>query len=750
MQILKCNAARRDNEALACPNFQSEWNERLKGRHRRIDRKGSEKIGLLNESLSNRKSDEDEFREKLTKTLARYRWYTIESAAEIQLQSRIESDAVRNIWNPEKFREVQRHYRQHQKQICPQNQQSRVPRQTQPVIQHHPQLYCALQYQPLLLRTEYQRKSPFSPTPPPPPILSPEVPEFFPKTNLSPITCSLNNDKDRRTCQIRYFPSLNSQSELFPFNRPYQDVAATAFPSSRMSALPATEANVFYSPQEWMQRVVPPMQLQLATSSSSPLTVCTPLQPIHDPAITHRPLQVYEKFLPCTQLSSTTPIPVYQRPIEFYQEPMLKRKSHGVDFNNLILLTKNSIKTRRGSSKPTVHQPFSLDSRQSLKTSGHNVQVQWLNKDHCSKKTKEIMTVNTLVSELRSFEEKYECKRADGNWKTTVESPQGQQTSTETSFRLKDKTFGNESSRGRSRRKLFENEKSRCKTSNAEQKDRKAKRPLYRDVLTNISNDAVPDVFEKRYDELEQQAMEQYKSSEESLALKYQELERQAIEQYGNSNVGEDKRSMNQDCLNGQKCSKYGHCSPSKEHLKKKGSYLPQITLLKPKGKSLPNVCCGSSSNDNYQTAITSKSLSALTDGPSNKSKNIYRGASEDKIATGVSVRASSKRRLILMSPFERKSEAKRIMKTTELRGICSFTKTKRNVFGCCRTSEIAQIGSGDENLAIIKSPSTEGNNVNYSRICESQIFLIVTLIKTHVEISHILFSVWLSGFWTT
>lgn len=65
------------------------------------------------------------------------------------------------------------------------------------------------------------------------------------------------------------------------------------------------------------------------------------------------------------------------------------------------------------------------------------------------------------------------------------------------------------------------------------------------------------------------------------------------------------------------------------------GSCFPQITLLKPKGKSLPNVCHGSSYNDsNHQATIASRSLSALTDRSSKKSKNICKGASGDKIDT--------------------------------------------------------------------------------------------------------------------
>jgi len=64
------------------------------------------------------------------------------------------------------------------------------------------------------------------------------------------------------------------------------------------------------------------------------------------------------------------------------------------------------------------------------------------------------------------------------------------------------------------------------------------------------------------------------------------------------------------------------------------GSCFPQITLLKPKGKSLPNVCYGSCNDSNYQATIASRSLSALTDGSSKESKNICKGASGDKIDT--------------------------------------------------------------------------------------------------------------------
>jgi len=49
-------------------------------------------------------------------------------------------------------------------------------------------------------------------------------------------------------------------------------------------------------------------------------------------------------------------------------------------------------------------------------------------------------------------------------------------------------------------------------------------------------------------------------------------------------------------------------------------------------------------------------------------------------------------------------------MKATELRNICSFSQTRKNMLDYYRTSEIAQNGSGDENITIIQSPGIEYN----------------------------------------
>lgn len=49
-------------------------------------------------------------------------------------------------------------------------------------------------------------------------------------------------------------------------------------------------------------------------------------------------------------------------------------------------------------------------------------------------------------------------------------------------------------------------------------------------------------------------------------------------------------------------------------------------------------------------------------------------------------------------------------MKTTDMREICSFSQTGKNVLGYYQSSKITtQNGSGDENVTMIQSPSAEG-----------------------------------------
>jgi len=109
--------------------------------------------------------------------------------------------------------------------------------------------------------------------------------------------------------------------------------------------------------------------------------------------------------------------------------------------------------------------------------------MQWFDKDQCARKKEEFVSVNELVSELRSFEEKYEHGKSASWLPNTAESlPSQQQRSSEAS---------------KSKSGVFVNKNSRYKALSTEEKNKK-KRPLYRDVLANASSGA-ENVFEKRY-----------------------------------------------------------------------------------------------------------------------------------------------------------------------------------------------------------------------------------------------------------
>lgn len=63
--------------------------------------------------------------------------------------------------------------------------------------------------------------------------------------------------------------------------------------------------------------------------------------------------------------------------------------------------------------------------------------------------------------------------------------------------------------------------------------------------------------------------------------VKSQELERQAMEQYRSSNAMDEKQSdsgsvsyKDKDCFDGRRCSEYGQCSPSRGTQEKKGKCL--------------------------------------------------------------------------------------------------------------------------------------------------------------------------------
>ncbi|XP_076379643.1 uncharacterized protein LOC143259830 [Megalopta genalis] len=429
--------------------------------------------------------------------------YTIENSMEMQLHIRVNSEAVRSLWKLGNSRE--QFGQQRTRLPCHRPQPVAATAAVNPREQNcqrkdrQQQFYYAFQYRPLILRAEYQTARTETHAIPRkhfPPVLSPEVPEFFPKISVTRFNKEHNNSR------MQYFPSLNErsyQNELFPYNRVHENAGSLyQFQSTTIPLLPATETTTFVRPpQQWYQRIPATAQIQITSSGASP--TCTTVQPLRT-TITHHPLQVQEKLLQ----SNPIPIPVYQHPIELYHETGQKRKTQGVDFKNLILLTRNAMKAQRSLSKPSQLKPqtsYVLETRSRTTKSDSKV-LRWLDKS-CPSRTKEFTTANTLAPELRRFENKSERKAASSK---------------------REKESSKNVDRARPETGIGVHRVAAKSSGEREKGDTRSRRRLYRDVLANTAvNQAMfENVFEKRYDELEQQAMEQYRTSEESLALKYQ------------------------------------------------------------------------------------------------------------------------------------------------------------------------------------------------------------------------------------
>ncbi|XP_054010137.1 uncharacterized protein LOC128893308 [Hylaeus anthracinus] len=422
--------------------------------------------------------------------------------------------------------------------------------------------------------------------------------------------------------------------------------------------------------------------------------MCTSVQPLRPTTITRHPLQVQERFLQ----SSPIPIPVYQHPVEMYHETGQKRKNQGADFKNLILLTRNAMKAHRGQSKVPQQKNYVLETRNRNAKSESEV-LQWLDKS-CPSKPNEA-AVDTLATELRNVERRCD-RKTSGSAKEKDNSKNVE----------RPKTEAGTSVQGSYPKSASERDKN----------EGRSKKRLYRDVLANSAENQamMENVFEKRYDELEQQAIEQYRTSEESLALKYQELERQAMEQYGCCGNATEEGSTSQtsadqeeisdtsaktikdtNCSDGRKCSGFGRCSPVNSNEK---DTFPRDKFAQTENKSETDAI------DNRPSVLSTTASQKVY----HESKNTSKGASGDKIDENV--RGSSKRPLILVSPYEKRSEA-RLTRTTDLEEFYCIAQTNKNIFDYYNDTKIGKLGGGDENITIIQSPRTE---------------------------------VWLSGFWTT
>lgn len=147
---------------------------------------------------------------------------------EMQLHVRLTSEAVRNLWKPmETYSNVHQQFVQQRTRLqCYQSSSQQPPtnpRENYLGKERPQQFYYTFQYRPLIFRTEYQTARTETTygmsSKHLPPVLSPEVPEFFPKVRL--------NKEQNANSRLQYFPSLNErsyQNELFPYNRNHGNI----------------------------------------------------------------------------------------------------------------------------------------------------------------------------------------------------------------------------------------------------------------------------------------------------------------------------------------------------------------------------------------------------------------------------------------------------------------------------------------------------------------------------------------------
>lgn len=146
---------------------------------------------------------------------------------EMQLHVRVTSDAVRNLWKTGGSNARQQLLQQMMRLQCCGKLQQPCEQNCQGKERQQQQFYYAVQYRPVILRTEYQaaRTGAYGVRKHLPPALSPEVPEFFPKVPV--MRC--NSNKEQNASRVQYFPSLNErsyQNELFPYNSTYENTGA--------------------------------------------------------------------------------------------------------------------------------------------------------------------------------------------------------------------------------------------------------------------------------------------------------------------------------------------------------------------------------------------------------------------------------------------------------------------------------------------------------------------------------------------
>ncbi|XP_069676370.1 uncharacterized protein [Periplaneta americana] len=525
--------------------------------------------------------------------------YTLQTQAELELHLRINSAEVRDLWNRPSISDFQ----------------TRDLHQRTAV------------HKPYAATTQNSHR-------PPPPTLNADVPEFYPKTNIE-ITSSLSDNSESGR---KFFPSardLSHQSELFPYAQINDSISSSIDRNSELERLCYSTASISVA-STGIATFTTTMTTEIQQSSSqlhplrqyappSSSILCKPPQRWFNIGLQQQQRQQQQTASHETIRHDSVPrsIPVYQRPPEFYtqyQDSLFscngtgsrrRQGGGGVDFSNLILLTRGSKNLQRMQSsgkqvhvkegqcqhssssvsdllgrdlfsdlpmRTVTHQSREVQNSVSHQEEGRrteeicvssdvniteNSALPWLQANYPCR-GEELQDVSKLIEEFVSIE--IELKQRIVNVNSETETTQ----ETEKTFIEREQfppisPISTSTPVDLSSQDIERPLASLISPSSSDsgQSSTGVRKRLYRDVLTNSTSPVTPTVsdsgLERRYEELERQALEQYRpsdenlgqrfqqqrTSEESISQRYQELERQAMEQYQSSSSSSSSGSNN-------------------------------------------------------------------------------------------------------------------------------------------------------------------------------------------------------------
>ncbi|PSN41010.1 hypothetical protein C0J52_16060 [Blattella germanica] len=426
---------------------------------------------------------------------------TISSPEELKLNMKINSQEIKSLWNqtkPTHFQEYQSY------QIKPTHRRIENPFDTNQILAHRP----------------------------PPPTLNADVPEFFPKLNLH-VTPMLEDENGHK-----YFPSaheINDPNELFPYVHVLDKTTTEGENANNFTEIPYTSTTFTVTETTGLQPCSKHSYPSFYPTSISSITGRASQQRFNSNIQHH---QVSTSVFNNSHITDDTPlafsnntisaprnIPVFQRPPEFYIQHQdtvanARRQGGGVDYSNLILLTRGGKTHHRGQN--VKHPKMNINEMQAnliVPTNHQQSPKTELQQQINDEQENSIPRTKTSIKDegFRLMEADHFPPIVPSMLTDAISStPTDVSSITLSTASNQDSTLSHDSTFARS-----------SNTSGVS-----GKRRLYRDVLANMASVPVitppatsvaESYVDPRFEELEREALEQYRPSDENLGQSFQQ-----------------------------------------------------------------------------------------------------------------------------------------------------------------------------------------------------------------------------------